>query len=487
MHKSLWGLFLNNGKDKNIITCNCLEDMVSVQHVYYEVVILNLFKFPETDSLEKIACRAFSLLTSDGKLCISFDNKFSYRNLLFWKQDKKKSRKFFIKDVFKICTRIGFKAFDSYVLTPELASMQEIRLKYIFDLSGMVDMKSCIKNWLLSRKFMTNFHNSYAVIAFKGQREQSNFLNDVVTKMSLDEVNEIIIGKPFSAVILGKKGVVRIPLNHLTEVRGRINYRILNQLQRSSLASLVPKPIDSKIICGKACYLESRIPGIAYNLPRKELNELIKAIAELLTRFHKKTSNSIVLNESIMKRLFFRDTQRLILYCSGDSKKKLNDLTDAIKRELIGKTVQSVWSHGDYKIENILVDKRTHKIQGIIDWDLSVKEGLPLMDLIYLIIYGKVIFKGEDVSNLFLNDFLDGNIEDWEKKLISGYCKTIGVNKNLIKILFILFWINHITRRLNQQLVKEEQWFQTNINNGVRLIYNFYFAGSLKIGEEPSD
>src|SRR5205085_2711913 len=75
-------------------------------------------------------------------------------------------------------------------------------------------------------------------------------------------------------------------------------------------------------------------------------------------------------------------------------KASFDDLQSAVVGGLAGMELPVVWLHGDFKVENLVVDARTSRLSGVIDWEHSEPEGLPFLDLWYLLFYNRAIRGG---------------------------------------------------------------------------------------------
>lgn len=104
--------------------------------------------------------------------------------------------------------------------------------------------------------------------------------------------------------------------------------------------------------------------------------------------------------------------------------------------------------HGDYKIENLMFDPGSLQVSGVIDWDLSRKTGLPLLDLLYLIAYNRVIREGREIEEIFLDCILPGKLSEFERAAHDEYIGKTGMDAGVADILTAMFWIYHVAFRI---------------------------------------
>ncbi len=107
----------------------------------------------------------------------------------------------------------------------------------------------------------------------------------------------------------------------------------------------------------------------------------------------------------------------------------------------------SVFMHGDAKIENFVLDKK-HNVSGVIDWEQSMINGYPLIDLYYLIVYNYQIKYGCDFSQAFAA-LVNSRIECYENKMIEIYCSKLKLNEKQKSRLLILFFVHHYSCRFH--------------------------------------
>jgi aminoglycoside phosphotransferase (APT) family kinase protein len=468
MNNLLWGLFIDLSKEKRTLQCQRPEDLDNPSKVSYDVVILNIYKF-ENDKLNlgDLLRKAYCLLDRGGHVCLSFNNKYGYRILSKHEKGGNTRNRYCPRHIIRLCQKNGFKNFDIFTLYPDAENVGEVKAgsRYIHKRkAGVIDL---IQQSILSSFFMRYHQLAYAIVAHKNKGDSDSFFSQIERRFKVKNNDQVLVGKPSSLVIVLNDKVVRIPLDRMSRVRTRINYGILRSLAKSSIASFVPDVIVSESIMGEHCYVESKIQGIVIDSPGKDLQKFTLQAAKFIADFHSKTAQRTLLNEINFRRLFARDIWRVKVFCKPETQKKIEVIESNLKRCLLGTEIATVWSHGDFKIENVLINKKTQQISGVIDWDLSSRTGLPLMDLIYLFIYSDRIQTKRGVLQLCYQRFLGGNFEPWEDKIMHDYMESLNLPFQLVKVFTTMFWFNTIARRYQQQLVVKAEWFSREIDKGI--------------------
>ena len=274
----------------------------------------------------------------------------------------------------------------------------------------------------------------------------------LIKTLGLKKIEKVVNGKPNSIIIIADGMVVRVPLDKLTATRCRLNAKILRKLQTTSIAAFVPRILKSGKFQNYTYYCEEKLPGVTIDIPISKMDELVEKATDFITKFHQETAQPITIDEAHFKRLFAREISRLSPYLSSDYQAKLNQIERSLKQSLLGKPFKTVWFHGDYNVENVLFDTKTWQITGIIDWDLSRDEGLPLLDILYLLTYKESLITKQNVVDIFKNKLLTFGFNGQQQEIIDKYLQSLGISDELIKPLLIMFCINNISQRYRKEL-----------------------------------
>jgi hypothetical protein len=124
----------------------------------------------------------------------------------------------------------------------------------------------------------------------------------------------------------------------------------------------------------------------------------------------------------------------LVLNIFGHAIKRYPELQKTI--EQIRRAVQhrgayrdwlAVWQHGDYKLENLILDPRSLEVVGVIDWELSRELGLPLLDILYLIVYDRNVNQMQAQENVYLTEVLPWKFAQDDELLLNEYLTALGL------------------------------------------------------------
>lgn len=243
--------------------------------------------------------------------------------------------------------------------------------------------------------------------------------------------------------------IIVLPMGFSTLARRRHEVKILGELHRLELpiSKLVPKFLFEGLLAGQPYLIQSEIPGISIDREIVALDDLTKRAARLLTEFHNKTSTHCSLNEKLFIQLFTEPLATLAGDLGSSHNGLIQKIGDQIYQCLSNTSLKTVWVHGDFKIENLLVDQRNLEIVGVIDWDLSQQNGLPLLDLIYLLLFNRRLRTDKSIGTLVLEVLLPLRLTDFEQDILMEYIEDLQLSTKFVQVLFCAFWIHHLALR----------------------------------------
>lgn len=419
---------------------------------------------------------AGSIITGNGQIVIAFLNKYNLGNFL----DKKYKKHYDYYSLFiikKLLKARGYSEFKFYGYSYGERGIAALNGgRFLASKNSTPSFKNIIRNKLIPNKVLSYFYPSYIVVASRINTENSDFFSIISKELNLDRHFELIRGKPNSAIIAANNLVIKIPLDKLSEARCRHNKIILERLKNEVGLDGAPNFIRKETIQNLPLYIEERIGGAAVDSPIKQMDTLVMRASEFIIDFHQKTAKEIFIDEKKYRILFEKKFNKLIPFLTDKNRDKLLRLSDFIRKSFLYKKIKLVWAHGDYKIGNVLFDMKSLRINGVIDWDLSSKSGLPLLDIFYLLFYKESLESRKSQFSILIERFCRQNFNSLEERVIKSYLANLNIAPELIKPLLLMFWLDSLTGRYYQILtsnsVFREEWFDAKINKIIDVIYS---------------
>ncbi len=266
-------------------------------------------------------------------------------------------------------------------------------------------------------------------------------------------LRDIFFIKPNGVLLLievsGNRYMLRITSDPLGKKRLNINNQALKLLEKNNI-DFSPLLSGEKEINNYRCSVEECIKGrnITVNDIKDSFKKetFYKQANKKLIDFQISTLTSGVINEDLYKRLIFTPILKSRSYFSDKYHHVFDMLEVYFKKSLINKSLPLVLYHGDFSADNLMI--HNGNISGIIDWEYSIQNCLPLIDLIFL--FCNVFKKINNVSIIkaMQEVVILNNIGNLEVNEINSYCEHIGINKDIIKPLSLMCVVYFIAYRL---------------------------------------
>ena len=429
---------------------------------------------PVPVGLRKLFAEVYRVLKYGGFLYVGVPNRYSYSRwgkALAWKRSSTGATLAMPwlswRQMRRLVRQVGLQTVQTYRLVLDDDQLVEVVLERRYrSVKNRFTSKEAVKEILLSEPLGSWVAPAYGLLAFKGTTS-ANFLNRLLTDLTQRGMLPVQPQEPFvvkryqifpGKVILsvgqahapyGEKVVV-LPLQATVLARLRHEAAILQALARTDvqLASLIPTFYGEGCVHQQQYFVQSELPGVSVDMDGPWLHEVTQHAVQVLRTFHAETAQSHIVDNAVFTRLFSHPLQCVNNKLGPATTGAVELIEAALREQVWGKSMPTVWTHGDYKIENVLIDRRTRAVQGVIDWDLSQPEGLPLLDLLYLIAYNRVIREGRVIAELFLDCLLPTRLSTFEEAMYQTYIRDIGIDDTIIEALHIMFWIHHVAYRV---------------------------------------
>ncbi len=203
--------------------------------------------------------------------------------------------------------------------------------------------------------------------------------------------------------------VFRCPYSREAAARCRTNAAALQKLEPLSFSFGVPRFVGEERRNGRPCFVETRLQGsgVPYlRWRRTEFDALRPRARRVLEEIQSKTRRLAVLDDEWFDRLFAGPLNRAAEASEPELRSELEEVRDQLRKQWKGRSLPLVRCHGDFKAANLLLDRRG-RITGLVDWDMTEEEGLPLTDVLSYEAFERSVQRGIPFGRALFETGLD--------------------------------------------------------------------------------
>lgn len=443
----------------------------NVYHVNSENVKDNKYDAIIFDLLDREAVLTGDLknnlpyLKEDGVVCFCQMNRYSLRGglssvfssltgFLFNKRIAS------IKDVF--CKdKLGLIAAYPTVVYDGVVYESQLSTVYNSNKNSFL-LKEKIKR-IMYNSFLSSFmSDSYVYMIGSESSKESTLINQLINELKKnkeikwqgDDIYPLKLFYKTGKLLLSlssKKNrpeyIVVFCLNDEARKQRENEYTILQQLRKNGvLKNKCPKIHGSYCIDNVVYYVIQELEGVTVDEDNPSLDSMMESAYKLLLDMTDATFTvpGEKINSDFSKKILsYFEEIKVRLPVSGANYAEFQNL---LINNLETVSVPMVCMHGDYKLENLILEPDTNNVVGVIDWELADYQGFPLIDLFYLIIYDMHI-KGEGDMLYLCKKLILNDLSVTYKDLIKGYCERYSINSYTYQFMLALYFLHHFAIR----------------------------------------
>lgn len=214
----------------------------------------------------------------------------------------------------------------------------------------------------------------------------------------------------------------------------------------AELARRVPRAHSHDEAAGAHRFVIEEFPGYTLEAPVPALAPATRNAAQFIVALHRATARPERLTaarvEALTGPLFETAHARYPPLRSA-----IERLRAGVQAGLLGRLLPLVRMHGDFKIENVVVD-RQGSLVGVIDWELAEAGGLPLLDIGFLLLYNVFIRQGEEFVPGVRSLYPPMKVPEEERALWDAYLRALDIPAEAVPALVGALFIHHIARRM---------------------------------------
>jgi aminoglycoside phosphotransferase (APT) family kinase protein len=239
--------------------------------------------------------------------------------------------------------------------------------------------------------------------------------------------------------------------------------------------ALVPTLLAAGEIEGRAYIVEQLLPGReatgVLSSPAARARMQVAA-AGAIRQLHRRTAASVVVDAGMLERwidaplLVVRHVTATLPRAAGNEK-AIERLAIELREALAGRTLSVCTVHGDFAPRNILVTPDGATLTGIVDWELAAHGDLPLLDLLLLLLWVRMVVHRCELGTI-VRTLLDG--AEWtrhERALVEAVESALPGDAVGMRAMVLLCWLRHVAANLRKSQHSANHrirlWAKTNI------------------------
>ncbi len=184
--------------------------------------------------------------------------------------------------------------------------------------------------------------------------------------------------------------MAKIPLSARSLGRCEENLAVLAQIQACSrvpddLKARIPRPVGRVEVGPQAVFVETAVPGVPQAGATAAGRESARRLAlGFLTSLHARARQDVMMEEALFEERIGHYCDRLGAALPAP-RSAFAKVKERLRAGLVGRRWPLVPEHGDFHLGNCLFDGEAGPT-GVIDWDLGACPGMPVLDVLHLMV-----------------------------------------------------------------------------------------------------
>jgi hypothetical protein len=245
--------------------------------------------------------------------------------------------------------------------------------------------------------------------------------------------------------------VLRIADNSKAAARVKANAVMLNQLASTEFERITPRILFEErsapeiSLSVESCLKGRPLLGLTSG---QDKDELLRRAASTWNEFREPRTSGAIVSSDFFQSVIGSAVTAINQYASRADVEKLALVAAELKRRLVGRMWPLGPFHGDFKVGNILMDER-RMISGVIDWDCSAMIGLPLLDVMTLVVYEDARDERRHLATSFTEGMVDGRWRPAYTQMIEDEAARLGLDREAQATLKAVFWLVNLRDRVH--------------------------------------
>ncbi len=237
-------------------------------------------------------------------------------------------------------------------------------------------------------------------------------------------------------------------------------------------SALLPMLLAEGEIAGQAYVVERVMPGLGGQAllldPAARLRMEAAAVAAI-GELHRRTATSLAVDARkldcwVDQPLHFIRRWNATLPRAARNDAAIERLAVELQSALAGRSLTVSWIHGDFWPGNLLMTPDGSTLTGLVDWDLAVPDGLPLLDLLLLLLSTRSLVQRRELGDVMRALLNGGGWTPHEQALVDTVQLALPGEAVEMRAMVLLCWLWHVAAGLAKSTDYASRWLWATKN-----------------------
>jgi aminoglycoside phosphotransferase (APT) family kinase protein len=149
---------------------------------------------------------------------------------------------------------------------------------------------------------------------------------------------------------------------------------------------------------------------------------------------------------------------------NADFPRCLAEVARAAEAAMLGRSLLTGRVHGDFWLGNLLFTPDVSRVSGIVDWDQGDEHGLPILDVVHLLLYTRRLMSRRELGDVVRDVLREPRWSSEERRLIERSHADL-LDDELARAATIVCWLGHVAANLAQSpaYARNRRWMRRNV------------------------
>jgi len=221
------------------------------------------------------------------------------------------------------------------------------------------------------------------------------------------------------------------------------------EAQLAGWRALIPRRLAAGSLDGRRYAVDTALPdapALTVASDERALAGVQEAAADAIGVLHRHTAAPVRVDDALVERWVTRPAELLAAH-GGRGAHALGSLADGLGSALHGRTLTAGWVHGDFWPGNLLV-RPDGALSGIVDWDAAAPDGLPLLDVLHLLLYTRRLTGGVELGRIVSDQLRAPAWTAHERRVLRAGTATAELPE---RESLLIYWLHQAAAHTRQQ------------------------------------